>query len=682
MPETLYPWIRPPAVPLITHDPYFCIWSMDDRLTGGWARHWTGSEQRMLGVAVIDGQPYRFLGSQLRQREMATMKQTSLQVWPLRTLYTFEAAGLCLKLTFLSPLLAEDLDLAARPVTYLTAEVQAVDGQPHPVEIFFSIAAVTAAENRREEVVWARHRLGELNALSAASAQQRVLERSGDNLRIEWGSLYLAAPGDETELWPGFWYTALSSLLDQAAFPDADDMRMPRQAADEEPHLAARLRLGTVGAQTVSRTLLLAYDDQYSIEYLQTRLRPYWRRNGMDAGELLRTAWAEYPQLSRRCQAFDEELMSDLAAAGGEQYAVLCALAYRQAVAAHKLVAAPDGTPLFFSKENFSNGCIATIDVTYPSAPLFLLLNPRLLKGMLTPILDYAMSARWKFPFAPHDLGRYPLANGQVYGGGERIAEDQMPVEESGNVLILLAALAEADGNAEYARQYLPVLKRWADYLVAKGLDPEDQLCTDDFAGHLAHNTNLAIKAILGLAGYARLLEGLGEEQQAQGYRRQAEQMAKAWQSSAGDGDHYRLTFDRPGTWSQKYNLVWDALLGFNLFPAEIARQEVSFYLQRQQQFGLPLDSRRTYTKLDWIIWSASLAEQAADFRALVAPLHAWAHQTPDRAPLPDWYETTDGHVFHFRARSVVGGLFFPVLKDRSTWRKWLARVSEGSTNL
>jgi hypothetical protein len=680
MSQTDYPWVRPPAVPLITHDPYFCIWSMDDRLTEGWTRHWTSAEQRMFGVAIIDGQPYRFMGNQITQRGLFTMEQKSLQVWPLRTIYTFEAAGLSLTLTFLSPLLLDDLKLASSPVTYITAAAQSLDGKAHRLEIFFSIAAVTAVENRREEVVWGRHNLGSLNALSAAGAKQRMLERSGDNLRIEWGTLYLAIPGEMADLWPGFWYTGLASQIDHGHLPLADDMRMPRQAADEEPHLSACLRFGLVGAEMVSRTLMVAYDDQYSIEYLHTRLRPYWRKNDVQVDELLCAGWAGYPAILQRCITFDEAMMADLTQVGGEQYAVLCALAYRQAIAAHKLVAAPDGTPLFFSKENFSNGCIATIDITYPSAPLFLLLNPALLKGMLTPILDYAMTARWKFPFAPHDLGRYPLANGQVYGGGERVEEDQMPVEESGNVLILLAALVETDGNAEYSRKYLPILKRWADYLMEKGLDPENQLCTDDFAGHLAHNTNLSIKAILGLAGYARLLERLDQPQQAAIYRQQAEQMAAAWQTTAADGDHSRLTFDRPGTWSQKYNLVWDALLGFNLFSPALARQEVAFYLRQQNQYGLPLDSRRSYTKLDWIIWSASLAENPADFRAFIAPLHTWVNESPDRVPLPDWIETTDGHAYHFRARSVVGGLFFSLLKDPAVWQKWL-RATTGKAS-
>ena len=549
------------------------------------------------------------------------------------------------------------------------------------MDVFFSASAGIAAENQREAVTWARYHLGDLGVLSASAAHQRVLERSGDNLRIEWGSLFLAAPVESSELWPGYWYKAFRNAAGSQGqagrrLPERDDLRMPRAAADEEPHLCCLLHFGQVQEQPVSRHVMVAYDDRFSIEYFYQKLRPYWRRDGMDVDDLLQAAHSDYDRLAERARQFDLELMTDLSQVGGEHYAVLCALAYRQCVAAHKLVAGPDGTPLFFSKENFSNGCIATVDVTYPSSPFFLLLNPLLLKGMLTPVLDYRLSGRWHFPFAPHDLGQYPLANGQVYGGGERSEENQMPVEESGNMLILLAALAKVDGNADYARRYWDLLLEWAEYLRDKGLDPENQLCTDDFAGHLAHNTNLSIKAILGLGGFAQLADLAGETQTADEYRAAAQQMAEEWQRKAADGDHYRLTFDRPDTWSQKYNLFWDDLLGLNLFPRELVQKEIAYYLAHQNTYGLPLDSRKTYTKLDWIIWTASLADSDADFRAFLMPLVKWAAETPDRVPLADWFETTDGRHYHFRARSVVGGVFAKALTNAGLWQKWSQKAA------
>jgi hypothetical protein len=438
--------------------------------------------------------------------------------------------------------------------------------------------------------------------------------------------------------------------------------------------LAVSFDVGEVSTKEVSRLVLLGYDDVYSIEYLYRKMRPFWRRNGMTIGQLLDAAQKDYPNLDKRSRQFDEELLSDLQKAGGDAYAEVAILAFRQTIAAHKLVADVDGQPLFFPKENFSNGCIATVDVIYPSAPFFLLLNPALLKAQLVPLMQYARTGRWRFPFAPHDLGTYPKANGQVYGGGERTEENQMPVEESGNMLLMFAALAKAEGNPNFAAQYWSELQRWAEYLRKEGMDPANQLSTDDFAGHLAHNANLSIKAILALAAYSRLAELTGRHSEAATYHEIAANMAKRWVELAYDGDHYRLAFDKPGTWSQKYNLVWDQILELNVFPRNIAETEISFYKKHLNIFGLPLDNRKPYTKLDWQVWTATLARSYDDFEMLVAPLRYFVDHSPDRVPLTDWYWTADGKQAGFQARSVVGGVYIPLLKNSDTWKKWSSR--------
>jgi hypothetical protein len=603
------------------------------------------------------------------------MEQTGLQVLPTQTIYKFSAGGVYLTLTFLTPALPEDLDVLSRPVTYLVWQVRSADGGSHAVSVYFDASSNLVVDNATQPVEWARFQLDGLPVLRMGSREQPILAKKGDDLRIDWGYLYLVAPAaaGTTQVATAD-LLAWSSFLTTGRLPDSDDLEQHTPQRFRRPVLAWSFDLGAVGATPVSRHLLIAYDDIFSIEYFHRRLRPYWRRKGASPADLLRGALRDYDSLAARCQRFDNELMQDLRRAGGEEYARLSALAYRQTLAAHKLTADIDGTPLLFSKENFSNGSIDTVDVTYPSCPFFLLFNTRLLRAQLQPVLDYAGLERWPFPFAPHDLGTYPQANGQTYGGGEKSEERQMPVEESGNMLLMVAALARAEGSPDFAVRYWPLLSRWAQYLKEKGLDPENQLCTDDFAGHLAHNANLSIKAILALRAYAMLADMAGKKQESALYRKTAEDFARRWIPMADDGDHYRLAFDKPGTWSQKYNLVWDKLLGLNLFPPSVASKEIAFYKTKQNRYGLPLDNRAEYTKLDWILWTATLAESRADFEAFVAPVYRFVQETPDRVPLTDWYWANDAKRRGFQARSVVGGVYIKMLADADLWKKWRTR--------
>ena len=668
---------RTPATPLVVHDPYFSVWSFDDTLNAGPTRHWTGTEQQLNGIVRIDGHPFRFLG---RERDAPVLPQQSRAIWPTRTIYEFEGQGIHLTATFLTPALPQDLDVLSRPLTYLSWTVRSTDGHPHAVQIWVSASAQLAVDNPQETVVWGGAHVGDMTVLQIGDNQQLMLQKAGDNLRIDWGWADLAVPAQQG---------TTTSILGARAFRrDAngnsagttdDDLDMPRAPRVDLPMMTVAFDLPEVSSAPVTRRAMLAYDDREAIEYLHRQLPDYWRRNGQSFAQMLEAAEHEEDALRARAEAFDRAITSDLTSVGGEKYAQLAILAYRQTLAAHKLVADIDGQPLLFSKENSSNGCTDTVDVTYPASPFFLLFNPKLLEAELRPVMEYASLPRWPWPFAPHDIGTYPLANGQVYGGGEKTEEDQMPVEESGNILILFDALAKADGNADFAARYWPLLSKWAAYLLQFGMDPQNQLSTDDFTGHLAHNANLSIKAIVALGAYAQMAELLHKSDEAQRYRQSARQMAEQWMTMAADGDHTRLAFDLPGTWSQKYNLVWDRVLGLHLFPESLAKSEVNYYLQHHNAFGLPLDNRHTYTKLDWSVWTATLAPNRQQFDALIDPLYKFMTESPSRVPLSDWFDTVTGEQSGFQARSVVGGVYIPMLADRAMWRKWSAAEGTGA---
>ncbi|MBE7171854.1 MAG: DUF4965 domain-containing protein [Williamsia sp.] len=793
---------KAPAYPLITHDPYFSVWSFSDTLYSSPTKHWTGADQPLLGLARVDGKPYRFLGKAEKtytaiaptsdekayqvkytevtpaegwmnpgfndkrwssaaapfggdnaktlwrsrdlwtrrifdmdgsknarlflkinhddnievyingekiydrvgwlnkfayfpideavtqklkrmnnvlaihvantaggqwldagvyaevvtqqDKDIAEAQQTGVTVTATRTNYRFVCGPVDLDVSFLSPLLLNDLSLLSRPVSYISFKAVSHDGQPHETNLYLGVSTNLAVNTPAQEVNADKYSTGKLKILKAGTVEQPLLKKKGDDLRIDWGYLYVAVPSSSTAtqgIAPVA--TTLTGFLKNGSLPLLVPITRKSQL------LNTVFPLGRVSSEPKESFCMVGYDDLYSIQYFGQNLKAWWK--GEKDGTIekqLEAAAADYPSIQQRCSDYDNKIYGDAQAAGGDVYAQLCVAAYRQSIAAHKLLKSPQGETLFFSKENYSNGCINTVDVTYPSAPLYLAYNPELMKGMLNGIFYYSESGRWTKPFAAHDLGTYPLANGQVYG-------EDMPVEESGNLVILTGAIAKAEGNAAYAKKHWSTLTTWVDYLVRDGFDPANQLCTDDFAGHLARNANLSVKAIEAIGCYSMLADMLGDKATAGKYRSIAKEMAGRWAEMSDDNDHYALTFDKKGTWSQKYNLVWDKVLGLDLFPSQVYEKEIKYYLTKQNRYGLPLDSRKSYTKSDWILWTAVLANNRNDFDALVNPVYKYATETDSRVPLSDWHETTDGRMVGFQARSVVGGYFMKVLEKK-----------------
>lgn len=669
--------LRPPAVPLVAIDPFFSVWSMADRLTDDFTRHWTGKRNALTGLIRIDGTPWRFAGftepdAENYYTEPEAMEQTGLQVTALSSSYSFEAGGVGLEVVFTSPLLPEPLELLSRPASYVFFKVRSLDGKPHDVQVYVDVTGEWCVNTSSQQVVLGREQSGGLTVLQAGCTEQKVLNASGDDHRIDWGTLMLAVEQTSgMHTWIGPAEKIRKPFVRTGAVPGAAEEAAPDTAytvRDAQPVLAAVWDLGELdGAAEQSQVVVLAYDDVYSIEYFGQKLEAYWKKDGTNALEMVADAFREYGDIRSRCEAFDRQLQEDAVRAGGEKYADILALSYRQAIAAHKLVRDAEGQALFMSKECYSNGCIATVDVSYPSIPMFLLYQPELVRGMLRPIVKYAASEAWTFEFAPHDVGQYPLANGQVYGENKR--EEQMPVEECGNMLVMAAAVTLADGDTAFAAEHRRLWAAWADYLLEFGLDPANQLCTDDFAGHLARNANLSVKAVMGVASYAVLCRLLDDTAGAERYMQAAREMAARWAELAAEPGaelpHTRLAFGREGTWSLKYNLIWDVIFGTELFGQEILRSETAWYLEQQKRYGVPLDNRESYTKGDWLVWAASLAEEQAAFERMIAPLWDFLHETRDRVPLSDWYDTLTARQIGFQHRSVVGGMFIKLLKDR-----------------
>ena len=683
---------RPPAVPLVTIDPYTSCWSFADRLYDDWPRHWSGTQFALFGVVRVDGRALRFMGGSEFLAD--SVRQTSLDVQPTRTIYRFEAGPVELEVGFMSPLLLDDLELLSRPASYVWFRTRSRDGAPHDVTLYLDMTSQWAVNVPHQKVVWRRQQAADLLLLSFRSEDQPILQKSGDDLRIDWGTALLAVPRNGEAIVGDIDYCR-DAFIQRGVLSDEHLLPMPRKSTYwGEPVLAVKLDLGCEAGRDGEGLVLIGYDDEYAVEYFGKPLRAWWRRlEDASPERMLNEAYADFAAVLDRCRAFDAHMMAEAERVGGASYARLIALAYRQAIAACKLVAAPDGRAFFFSKENFSNACMGTVDVNYKSAPLFIYANPELMKGMLDPIFDYCRSDAWSFPFPAHDLGVYPKANGQAYRNfhlpntTDPLAA-QMPVEECGNMLILTTSVCLREGHAGYAARDWDLLTQWTDYLVAHGLDPEAQLVTDDFTGMMAHSVNLSAKAVIAIACYAKLARMQGLDEVAARYRAIAEDYASKWQRMADDGDHYRLAFDRPGSWSQKYNLAWDTVFGLDLFPPEVVRKELAFYARHRLAYGTPLDSRSIAAKPEWAIWVATMAESKEMFEDFLAPIYRYVCETPNRVPIADIYLADSGRRRANQARSVVGGFFMKLLADqfaaflKNELAKWGRIVKESGAKI
>lgn len=616
--------MRMPAIPLITVDPYFSVWT--DNINDHTPYHWTGRANTIVGTVNVDGNVYRFLGDS----EDEKLNVVSLDADTFSTTVVYEGAGIRLTAKFTSPMLVTDLYYASRPVSYLKLSYEALDGKEHLVSVKISVSEELVLNKAGEGRAWSESvDTDELTWVRMGKGNQKVLWRSGDDVRIDWGYFYLAVKGEAQ---------TGNEVLEEDLYAVFAETELDNE-----------------------KLFLFAYDDIESMVYFGEHLKAYWNNDGKTIEEAILEAAEDYDRLVAECEEFSQKLVAEATEKGGEKYAEMLQLAYRQVMAAHKLVVDKEGNNLYISKECFSNGCAATVDVTYPSAPMYLLYNTELLKGMLRPVFRYAATEEWQFDFAPHDVGQYPLVNGQVYGQNK--LKYQMPVEECGNMIVLVSAICEKDNDYSFAEENMEALEKWSRYLVKYGKDPENQLCTDDFAGHLSHNCNLSLKAIMGMTGFARILSHFGRNEEADELFAKAKEYADSFIANAKNDDgSYRLAYDREGTFSLKYNSVWDKIWKTQLLPDSFYKGEIERYKKEALPYGVPLDTREKYTKSDWLIWAACLADNKEDFEFFASLLWNAYNTMRTRVPMTDWYYADTSEMVGFRHRTVQGGLFIKLM--------------------
>jgi Domain of unknown function (DUF5127)/Domain of unknown function (DUF4965)/Domain of unknown function (DUF1793)/Domain of unknown function (DUF4964) len=655
--------IRPPAVPLAVRSPYLSAWLPADNPAGTWPTFWTGRTTAMTGIAEIDGTPYLFLGApNIDGHVLRGMVQRSLKVTATRSSYVFEAAGVELTVTFLSPVEPGDLRRQSMPLSYVTAQARSGDGRAHAVKLYFDISGEWVHADSSTKIRWAQEQVTDsgatgLTALSFTPDTPKEMAENGD--MATWGSMVWSATNRPGLTWQiGADVTVRPAALKNGRLADTADTDQPRAINDQWPVFAFHFDLGSVHGSAQSAVLSVGHVREPAVSYLGAPLPPLWKSYWTSWQRMVGFFHADAGAASGRTAALDRKVEREATAAGGEKYAALCALALRQAYGGTELVS-NGGKPWAFLKEISSDGNVSTVDVTYPAMPAFVYTDPAYLGLLLEPLLDYAETGGWPKEFAEHDLGSsYPNAAGHNDGN-----EEDMQVEESANMLLMTAAhLGHVNSSTAkaFATGHYAILKQWSDYLVDNALDPGFQNQTDDFTGFIGHSANLALKGILALGAMSQVATAAGNPADSAHYLAVAKDYITQWVGKAQDTtpDHLKLAYDQPGTWSLKYNGYPDALLGLGLIPRAVAEEEAAWYLTQVNQYGVPLDVRHPYTKGDWEMWTAAWLRAYPVSDYLIDSLYDFVHTSPSRVAFTDWYDTVSNRQSGFQARPVVGGVF------------------------
>ena len=673
--------IRPPATPLVVRSPYISTWLASSLLPGTWPTFWNGNIKAITGIARIDGNAYIFMGAPGNIGPTQMMKQTNLTVTPTKSIFTLQGGGVTLVVTFLSPVEANDIQKLSVPLSYIFARAQSNDGKSHAVSLYFDISGEWAHGDSNALINWGSTQVphangnGNITTFTVTPNSPQVLAEVNDY--PSWGTVVWATHNQlNLSIQSGQDTVVRSQFVSQGQLNNSMDPDMPRAINNRWPVFAFDFNLGSITTPPPDQqvTLVLGHVREPAVSYLGTAVPPLWQSYWPTWQQMLVATYDGAQGALASSSSLDAMIMADADKAGGTNYAALCALALRQAFGGVELVGTSK-QPWYFLKEISSDGNVSTIDVVYPSFPVFYYLNPYLLSLLLEPILHYAESGLWPRTFCVHDLGsHYPNASGHNDGGGEN-----MPVEETANMLIMAASYAQQAGSAAtgFINAHYKIFKQWADYLNApnggnpsrpNALDPLLQNQTDDFTGFIAHSTNLALKGIIAIGAMGVIAGIAGNQSDQKFYSSTAVNLISQWAQLGQDPSqqHLDISYNEsdtppgtgPGTYSLKYNAFPDKLLGLNLVPTSVSQEEAAWYSQFENAFGVPLDTRHTYTKADWELWTAASTDVTSLRQYFINALYNFANTSASRVPFTDWYDTISDQQVGFQARPVMGGLF------------------------
>ncbi|PVF95783.1 DUF1793-domain-containing protein [Serendipita vermifera] len=661
---------NPAAYPLAVRSPYLSCWLLSGpglALNEDWPRFWTGSILGWAGYVRVDGKVYTFLGNPGVEGSTQA-NQTSATFTATQSTFTLKAGGIDLTATFLSPVEPTDLLKHSIPFSYLSLSAVSNDGASHSVQVYTDISAEWVSGDNDLIVNWSTKVEDPTTGIITHQVQlanEETFKEIGDH--IQHGSAYYSIASTQgTTYQTGADTDVRAQFIQHGVLTNTTDSEF-RAVQDHWPIFAYAKDLGDVGSGGVQNAAVFSVGHvrdpaiQYIVEGggLQERGVYFWG-SFASVDNVIASFHSDFTDALSRANTFDAKVKSD-ASSVSEHYAAIAALSIRQAFGATEITISRGANGnwntsdvLIFMKEISSNGNMNTVDVIFPAWPLYLYTNPALGKYLLEPLFRYQATGQYPNKFSVHDLGAsYPRALGHNDGNDEH-----MPLEECGNMIIMTLSHFHKTGDKSLMTTYWSLLDQWTQFLIEEALIPANQISTDDFAGPLVNQTNLAIKGIIGIRAMAELSCIMGDQNKTSTYMAIANDYVGRWQelATSSDGMHLTLSYGNETSWGLSYNLYADRLLSLDLFPSAVYTMQDRWYPTVKNAHGVPLDTRHTYTKSDWSIYMAAIATSTSTRDLFIDSIYDYISNGLNDAPFSDWYDTVNGKVVGFRARPVAGG--------------------------
>ncbi|KAI1434171.1 glutaminase GtaA [Xylaria sp. CBS 124048] len=659
--------VRPPAIPLAVKAPYLNTWLNAGKdggnggyLAGEWPVFWTQQITGWAGLIRVDGTPYQWLGA---VTNVANVNQTEFSYTSTRSSFVMNVAGKVeMNITFLSPVTPNDLKRQSLTFSYLDVGVHSLDGANHDVQLYSDVSGEWASGDIGVTIQWD---YGTSDGVAYHQFSRKSQTPITETRELpNWGNFYYSTSDTKSLTYQsGSDVNVRGAFMSKGILPNTKDTNF-RAINNNWPVFGFAQNLGSVSKKSVNTvfTIGLTQDDAIQLLGKGSGLTTYpslWKSYFKSGLAAMTFFYKDYKTAAGLATSLDNQVASDSIAAAGQDYLTITSLSVRQTFGALQFTGT-SSNPLVFLKEISSNSDIQTVDVIFPAMPLILYTNPKILKYLLEPLFLNQENGHYPNDNAIHDLGTFPLAKGYPDG-----SDEPQPLEECGNMVIMVLAYAQRTGDKGYLAKHYPILQKWAGYLINEALIPANQISTDDFAGSLANQTNLALKGIIGLRAMADIAEMTGHQDDSSMYMNISTSYIQQWQgfslNTNANPPHATLSYGDANSHGLLYNLFSNSLLGYydDFVPQSVYDIQSNFYPTVALQYCVPLDTRHTYSKSDWQIWAAATASKSTRDDIISRMAH-WINVTPTNRGLTDLYDCVSGDYpgITFVARPVVGGHF------------------------